>query len=79
MLVAAKAGTHVLVMEPVSRRTSPWWPAWTRAFLAAGGRDDEWRLQIAPPPLATALGKAAGLDPIKATGRTLWLGPAPPR
>ena len=32
LLDAAAAGTRVLVMEPISRKTSPWWPAWTRAF-----------------------------------------------
>lgn len=77
LLAAAGDGTRVLVMEPVSRKTSPWWPAWTRAFEAAGGRQDEWRLRITPPPIAMALGRAAGLDPDKATGRTLWLGPPP--
>jgi hypothetical protein len=30
-----------------------------------------------PPPLTLALGRAAGLDPEQATGRTLWLGPSP--
>jgi hypothetical protein len=66
----------VLVMEPISRKTSPWWPAWTRAVVAVGGRQDEWRLRITPPPITATLGKAAGLDPCEATGRTLWLGPA---
>ena len=78
LIDAAAAGTQVLVMEPVSRRTSPWWPVWVRAFLAAGGRHDEWRLPITPPPVTLALGRAAGLDAVSATGRTLWLGaPAP--
>ena len=77
LIDAAAAGTQVLVMEPVSRRTSPWWPAWVRAFLAAGGRHDEWRLPITPPPVTLALGRAAGLDAVSATGRTLWLGPPP--
>ena len=60
LIDAATAGTHVLVMEPMSRRTSPWWPAWTRAFLAAGGREDEWRLQIAPPPWRRRSGTRPG-------------------
>jgi hypothetical protein len=78
LLDAAAAGTQVLVMEPISRRTSPWWPVWVRAFLAAGGRHDEWRLPISPPPVTRALGRAAGLDAVSASGRTLWLGaPAP--
>lgn len=73
LLGRAAAGAQVLVMEPLSRRTSPWWPAWTRAIVAAGGRHDEWRLPLDPPPITRALGRAAGLDPIEASGRTLWL------
>jgi SAM-dependent methyltransferase len=76
LLADAAAGARVLVMEPISRKTSPWWPAWTRAVVAAGGRQDEWRLSITPPPITVTLGKAAGLDPHEATGRTLWLGPS---
>ncbi|MGE0363953.1 MAG: small ribosomal subunit Rsm22 family protein [Vicinamibacterales bacterium] len=73
LLATAAAGTAVLVLEPLSRKTSPWWPAWTRAVEAAGGRQDEWRVRLAPPPLVVALGRAAGLDPLEGTGRTLWL------
>jgi SAM-dependent methyltransferase len=75
LLAEAAAGARVPVMEPITRKTSPWWPAWTRAVVAAGGRQDEWRLRIAPPPITEALGRAAGLDAHEATGRTLWLGP----
>jgi hypothetical protein len=73
LLADAAGGTAVLVMEPLSRRTSPWWPAWIRAVEAAGGRHDEWRVRLTPPPLVVALGRAAGLDPLEATARTLWL------
>jgi hypothetical protein len=73
LLDAAGTGTRVLVVEPLSRRTSPWWPRWTRAIVAAGGRADEWRLTLDPPPIVTRLGAAAGLDPVEATCRTLWL------
>ena len=44
LLAAGAAGVRVLVMEPLSRRTSPWWTAWAHAFAGAGGRADEWRL-----------------------------------
>ena len=73
LLAAAAAGTRVLVIEPISRKTSPWWPAWARAFAAAGGRHDEWRFRLSPPSRTVALGRAAGLDPHEATARTLWL------
>jgi len=73
LLAAARLGTRVLVMEPLSRKTSPWWPRWADAFATAGGRADEWRFALRPPDLTTRLGRAAGLDPFEATGRTLWL------
>ena len=60
-------------MEPLSRRTSPWWNGWVDTFVAAGGRADEWRLSLEPPAITLALGRAAGLDSVEATGRTLWI------
>lgn len=73
ILAAADGGAQVLVVEPLSRRTSPWWTAWARTIEAAGGRADEWRLAGRPPDPVRALGRAAGLDPDTFTGRTLWL------
>ncbi len=73
LLAAAGHGTRVLVVEPLSRRTSPWWPRWTQAFLAAGGRADEWRHTLSLPDVTASLGRAAGLDAREATGRTLLL------
>jgi hypothetical protein len=74
---AAGAGLTVLVVEPVSRRVAPWWPEWARAVLAAGGREDEWRVRPRLPPRLALLGRAAGLDPRELTGRSLLLaGPA---
>ncbi len=73
LLVAARGGTHVLVMEPLSRRTSPWWNRWVDAFSQAGGRADEWRFAIEPPVITVALGRATGLAAHDATGRSLWI------
>lgn len=70
---AAAGGTRVLVMEPLSRRTSPWWPRWEDAFRAAGGRADEWRFPLELPEITRRLGQAAGLDAAAATGRSLYL------
>jgi trans-aconitate methyltransferase len=75
-LDAAAGGSVVLVVEPLSRRVSPWWPEWARAVCAKGGREDEWRPR---PPLPDTLGllsKAAGLDARALTGRSLCLGPS---
>lgn len=73
LLEAARHGANVFVMEPLSRKTSPWWNGWADAFVKAGGRADEWRVRIEPPPITLALGRATGLDAVAATGRTLWL------
>ena len=73
---AASAGAPVLVVEPISRRVSPWWPAWREAFLEAGGREDEWRFRPALPERLALLGKAAGLDARELVGRSLALGAA---
>jgi SAM-dependent methyltransferase len=73
LVTAARAGSTVLVVEPVSRRVSPWWPGWAEAVRAAGGREDEWRFRPALPARLALLGKAAGLDVRELTGRSLVL------
>jgi SAM-dependent methyltransferase len=73
LLQAAAAGSPVLVVEPISRRVSPWWPEWRAAFAAAGGREDEWRFRPQLPPSLALLAKAAGLDARELTGRSLSL------
>lgn len=73
LLAAAARGARVLVMEPLSRRTSPWWNRWADAVAAAGGRADEWRTTLVLPDITRRLGRAAGLDAAGATGRTLYL------
>ena len=62
---------RVLVIEPISRRISPWWPEWEKAFVAAGGRSDEWKFRIDPPPIVKRLARAAGLHPEVLTARSL--------
>jgi len=68
---AAAGGTPVLIVEPISRRVSPWWPAWRQALLDAGGREDEWRFRPPLPDKLALLGKAAGLDARELVGRSL--------
>lgn len=64
-------GASVLIVEPVARRTTPWWPAWTKAFVDTGGREDEWRFRVLLPPRQRALARAAGLDVQELTARSL--------
>lgn len=73
LLAAASRGAHVLIVEPLSRKTSPWWSRWADAVVAAGGRADEWRVTLDLAPITARLGHAAGLDAAGATARTLYL------
>lgn len=74
LLAAADAGACVLVVEPLSRKSSPWWPEWKAAVLERGGREDEWRLAWSPPERMRLLAKAAGLIPRELLARSLCFG-----
>ena len=73
LLEAGRAGARVLVVEPISKRTAPWWREWADAAVAAGGRADEWRFRAALPGTLASLDKAAGLDHRELLARSLWL------
>ena len=73
LLDRAAAGDRVLVVEPLARSVARWWPDWKRAFLAAGGRADEWRFHVELPSLVVKLDRAAGLDHRELTGRSLYI------
>ena len=70
---AHERGARVLIIEPIAKRLSTWWPDWAAAFSAAGGRADEWRFRIQLPERQRQLGRAAGLDPRELTARSLWM------
>jgi hypothetical protein len=74
MLRTAERGSPVLIVEPIAKKLSPWWDEWAEAFIAAGGRSDEWRFRVALPERLALMDKAAGLDHRELTGRSLWLG-----
>lgn len=73
LLGAATRGAAVLVIEPIARRMSPWWGDWSRAFLEAGGRADEWRFPSTLPERQRELARAAGLRPQELTARSLFV------
>ena len=77
LLAAASRGTPVLIVEPIARRMSPWWPQWQEIIEQAGGRADEWRFAADLPASVKQLGRAAGLDYRELTARTLWIGQQP--
>jgi SAM-dependent methyltransferase len=78
MIRAANEGAAILVVEPISRRIAPRWKEWTRPFVEAGGRADEWRFPVELPELLSRLDRAAGLDHDVLTARSLWLARSEP-
>jgi SAM-dependent methyltransferase len=76
LLTLRHDGGRVLLIEPIARRATPWWPEWEAVVVSAGGRVDEWRFPSSLPPRQHALARAAGLDPRELTARTLYLPPA---
>lgn len=73
LLAVGKKGASVLVVEPLARRASPWWPEWQERFLEASGRADEWRFAVSLLPSLALLDRAAGLDHRELTARSLYL------
>ena len=74
LMAAVRQGTTALVIEPIARRMAPWWRSWEEAFVAAGGRADEWRFAAVLPARQRQLAKSAGLNPRELTARTLFAG-----
>src|SRR5262245_22467467 len=64
-------GDRVLIVEPLARGVARWWDRWAAAFVAAGGRADQWRFPAALPAIVEKLDRAAGLRHHELTGRTL--------
>ncbi len=73
LLDHARNGGAVLIIEPISRRTTPWWDGWAKAVEAAGGRADRWRFPAELPERLRLLDRAAGLDHSELTARSLYL------
>lgn len=68
----ARRGTRILILEPIARSVTPWWPATVKRFAEAGGRADEWRFTVDLPPFLRLLDKAAGLDHRELTAKSLY-------
>jgi hypothetical protein len=76
LLRAHQHGAAVLVIEPISRRVTPWWDGWSAVVRQRRGRDDEWRIAADLPDIVRRLDRAAGLSHTELTARSLWLPPA---
>ena len=74
LVEAATKGHQVVVVEPISKKLTPWWGEWERAFQTAGGRPAEWRFRVELPRLLRDLDKSAGMDHRELTARTLLAG-----
>jgi hypothetical protein len=74
LLHAGARGARILVVEPIARRSAPWWDDWQAAFERAGGAADEWRFPGNLPARQSHLARAAGLNPHELTARSLYLG-----
>jgi hypothetical protein len=59
---AIERGCGVFVAEPLSARTSPWWPEWEERLGAGGARALVARLQVIRPSWIEELDRASGLD-----------------
>lgn len=68
-----RGGAGTLVIEPIARRMSPWWDAWSEYFRSLGGRADEWTFTPRLPERLALMDKAAGLDHRELKARTLYL------
>lgn len=71
LLSARERGCRALIVEPIAKTTSPWWPEWASAFKDAGGRDDEWSFPAELPARLRLMDKAAGLRHDRLKARTL--------
>lgn len=67
----ARAGSRLLIVEPIARGVTSWWPEWTSRLAADGARADEWRFPAKLPPLTRQIAKGAGFDPRELTARTI--------
>jgi len=68
---STRAGSRLLIVEPIARGVTAWWPEWTARLVADGARVDEWRFPAKLPPLTRQIAKGAGLDPRELLARTI--------
>lgn len=69
-------GGSCLIVEPIARALTSWWPEWIRTTERFGARTDEWRFRAELPEPLRLWDRAAGLDHREQTARSLWIPPA---
>lgn len=75
LVACHRRSSAVLVIEPLARRAVPWWDEWAGLVASAGGRADEWSLDVEIPPALARLDADAGFDRRALTARSLFLPP----
>ena len=69
---AVRGGARLLIIEPISRKVTPWWAGVAAHIAKAGGRAEEWRFAVDLPEPLPLLDRAAGLDHRAITARSLY-------
>jgi hypothetical protein len=69
----ADAGATVLIVEPIARRATPWWPSWVEMFGRSSlrARTDDWKFDIDLPASLANLREAAGFSERTLSARSL--------
>jgi SAM-dependent methyltransferase len=73
LIAAARERARVVIVEPIARTAAPWWDEVRARIEKAGGRADEWRIELDLPPLVAKLDDAAGLDHREVKARSLFI------
>ena len=74
LMEIGRRGGRILIIEPIARRMTPWFDAWTGEFTRAGGRVDDWHFPADLPPHLAELDRAAGFNRTELSAKTLALG-----
>ena len=76
---ALRDGAALCVIEPISKKISPWWDSWCKRLERFDPRVDEWRFNTPLPRRLAEYDRAAGLDHRERTARSLFVGDASAR
>ena len=63
LIEAAGRGARILVIEPIARSVTPWWNLTASRIATVGGRSDEWRFAVDPPPTCSPARQGRGPRP----------------
>jgi hypothetical protein len=71
----AEQQATVLIIEPIARSTTPWWPEWTKALSSAfpHTRTDDWKFDVGLPPALAQMSEAAGFGERTLSARSLLI------